>query len=209
MADRDGSVGVHEEEGQGLADDVAAAENNGIRAFHRNIAAPENLHAARRSTGNQPGTPAGEAAEVDRMEAVHVFRGIDGFEDAFGVHLRRKRQLHEDTVHVIVVIQVVHNSKKLPRGGAFRGCKEAAREAKLFASGDLAFHVELRGGVFADEDGSEARPNARSGKQANFVFQFGKDFVADFESIENACRHRALAFVQRNRIITHGKKHTL
>jgi hypothetical protein len=141
---------VHEQQGHGLTNDVAAAENDGIRAFDGSVAAAENLQAARGSTGNQPGTPADKAAEVDGMEAVHVFGGIDAFEDAFGVHLWGKRKLDEDAVHVIVVIQVVDDSKELSCGGACGKCKEAAREAKLFASGDLTFHVKLRSRVFSD-----------------------------------------------------------
>jgi hypothetical protein len=50
-------------------------------------------------------------------------------------------------------------------------------------------------GVFANEDRGETGANARGCEQANFVFQFGEDLVADFGAVEDACGHAVLAFV--------------
>ena len=52
LADRDGGVGVHEEKSHGLADDVAAAEDNGVGAFGLDIGAAQNFHAAGGRAGN-------------------------------------------------------------------------------------------------------------------------------------------------------------
>jgi len=38
------------------------------------------------------------------MEAVHVFGGIDGFQNALGFDLRRKRELNQNAVNVVVAI---------------------------------------------------------------------------------------------------------
>src|ERR1700756_3504804 len=46
VANGDGRVGVHEEQGHGLADDVAAAEDDRIGAFDLNLVAAKNFHAA-------------------------------------------------------------------------------------------------------------------------------------------------------------------
>src|SRR5260370_21379944 len=46
MANGDRSIGMHEQESHGLADNVAAAEDHGIRAFDRYVAAAENFHTA-------------------------------------------------------------------------------------------------------------------------------------------------------------------
>jgi hypothetical protein len=55
---------------------------------------------------------------------------------------------------------------------------------------DFAFHVELRGGIFSDENGGE------SGADVLFYVefsdgeaQFSEDFVADFDSVEEASGH--------------------
>ena len=194
MANRDGGVGVHEEKGHGLADDVAAAEDDGVCAFDGNVVAAKDFHAAGGSAGDQAGAPADEAAEIHGMEAVHVFEGIDGFEDALGVHLRRKRELDEDAVDVVVAVQVFDNGEEIER--VYRGGRreKGAGQAELFAGGDFAFHVELRRGVFANEDGGETGADARGCEQADFVFQFGEDLVADFGAVEDACGHAMVAF---------------
>jgi len=54
--------------------------------------------------GDQAGTSADEAAEIDGMEAVHVFGGIDGFQDALGINLRGERELNQNAVNVVVAI---------------------------------------------------------------------------------------------------------
>ena len=91
MANRNSGVGVHEEKSHGLTNDVAAAEDDGVGAFDLDIVAAQNFHAAGGSAGNQAGASADEAAKIDGMEAIHVFGGVDRFEDALGIDLRGKR----------------------------------------------------------------------------------------------------------------------
>src|SRR5216683_3216697 len=153
MADRDGGVGVHEEKGHGFADDVAAAEDHGIGAFDLDFVALQNFHAAGGSAGDQAGASADEAAEIDGMETVHVFGGINGFQNALGIDLRGKRKLDEDAVDVVVAIQVFDDGEQIEGGHGGWRREERAGEAELFAGGNLALDVELRGGILADENG--------------------------------------------------------
>src|SRR5580704_8274017 len=80
MADRYGGVGMHQQQGHGLAHNVAASENHCVRAFHGDITAAENFHAARGSARHEPGAATNQAAEIHGMKSVDVFGGIDGFE---------------------------------------------------------------------------------------------------------------------------------
>jgi hypothetical protein len=196
---------VHEEKSHGLADDVASAENGGVGAFDKNVAAAEDFHAAGGGTGDEAGTAADEAAKADGMKSVDVLGGVDGFEDALGIDLRRKRELYEDAIYLVVAVQAVDESEHVLRGDRLRRRVEETGEAEFLASGDFALHVELRGRIFADEDGSEARLDASGGEGANFVLQFGENFIANLEAIEDACGHETLAFTERKQIITHAK----
>src|SRR5205823_6880641 len=81
-----------------LANDVAAAEDDGVGTFDLDFVAAQNLHAAGGSTGNQAGAPADEAAKIDGMEAVHVFGGIDGFEDSLEIGRASCRERGYDEV---------------------------------------------------------------------------------------------------------------
>ena len=104
------------------------------------------------------------------MEAIDVFRGINGFEDALGIDLRRQRKLNQDAVHVVVAIQVFDDGEHFEHVDSGWRRDKRAGEAELFAGGDFAFHVELRGGIFADEDSCETGTNACRSKQTHFVF---------------------------------------
>ena len=53
-------------------------------------------------------------ADIHGVKAVHIFGGIDGFEDALGVDLRGQRKLNEDAVDGVVFVQAVDEAKTAP-----------------------------------------------------------------------------------------------
>ena len=95
---------MHEEKSHGLADNVAAAENDGVSSLDGDVVATQNFHAAGGRAGDQAGASADEAAEIEGMEAVHVLGRIDGFKNALGIDLRGKRKLDENAVDIVVAI---------------------------------------------------------------------------------------------------------
>src|SRR4029077_187743 len=107
MANRYGGVGVHQEQGHGLAHDVAASEHDCVRTFDGDVAATQNFHAARGSAGHESRTATDQTAEIHGMKSVDVFRGIDGFEDKFAIDLRRQWELDENAIHGGIAVQVV------------------------------------------------------------------------------------------------------
>jgi hypothetical protein len=165
------------------------------------VVAAKNFHAARGSAGNEAGTAADEAAEIDGMKAVDVLGRIDGFEDALGVHLWRKRELDEDAVNVIIAVEILDDGEEIKSAGGGRRREEGAGKADFRAGGDFAFDIELRCGVFSYKDSGEAGTNTGCSENADFVFQFGENLVADFCAIEDARGHERLAFVERKGII--------
>ena len=62
-------------------------------------------------------------------------------------------------------------------------------QAELLARGNLGFYVELRSGIFTDKNSGQTWANAFASHARNFAFQFGEDFIADFDPVENACGH--------------------
>ena len=190
---------MHEQKRHRFADDVAAAENDGVCAFDGDVVAAKNFHAASGSAGDEAFAAADEFAETDGMKSVHVFRGIDSFENGFCVDLLWERKLDEDAVDIVVAIQIVNEFQEFAGGDGSGGSVQPTGEAELFAGGDFAFDVKLRGRIFADEDSGKTGANALCGKASDFLFEFDENLVADFESIEDACSHAALTFRKRNR----------
>src|SRR6267142_2936635 len=195
VADRDGGVGVHEEQGHWFADDVTATEDDGVYTLDGDFVAAENFHAARGRACDEAFTAADEFSEVDGMKTVNVFCGVNDFENLSCVHLFWKRELNQNAVHIVVAIELVHEFEHFFRcdGGGRR--VQPTGDAELFAGGDFAFYVELRRRIFADEDGCEAWADTLGHEAGDFVLQFDENLVADFQSIEDSCGHAALTFV--------------
>src|SRR6266481_9049557 len=145
MADSDGGVCVHQEKGHGLADDIAAAEDSGVRAFERNFATAQNFHDAEWRAGDEIGAPGDEAADVEGMKAVDIFRGIDCFEDSLCVNLCGERELDEDAVDIVAAIQIFDDGEQFAGadGGGWGDVETG--EAEFFAGGDFAGDVDLGG----------------------------------------------------------------
>ena len=194
MADGDGGICVHQKKRHRLADDIAAAEDDGVGSFDGYIVAAKNFHAAGGSAGDETFASADESSEIDGMKTVDVFCGVDGFENFFCVDLFGEGKLDEDAVDVVVAVEIVDEFQHVFGGGGGQRRVQPTGEAELFASGDFAFDVELGGWIFSDEDGSEAGTDALGVKACNFVLQFEEDLVADFESIKDACGHAGLTF---------------
>ena len=106
VADGDGRVLVQQQHGDGLADDVAAADDDGVLAGDGNVAALENLDDSGGRAGRERGTAGLQAAGVDGMKAVDIFLGRDGIEQRLGVDLRGQRQLDEDAVDVVAGVEL-------------------------------------------------------------------------------------------------------
>ena len=90
VADGDGGVLMEQEHGGGLADDVAAPDDDGMLAGDGNLAALEDFDDSGRRAGRERGAAGLETAGVDGMKAVDIFGWDDGIEESFGVDLAGK-----------------------------------------------------------------------------------------------------------------------
>ena len=50
------------------------------------------------------------------MKTVHVFGGIDGFQNALGIDLRGERKLNKNAVDVVVAIEVFDGGEQIEGG---------------------------------------------------------------------------------------------
>ena len=115
--------------------------------------------------------------------------GIDGFENEFGIDLRRQGQLDEDAVDGVVAVEVIDELQHLAGGDSRGRSVHPTGDAELFAGGDFAFYVKLRSGIIADKHGGQAGANALGGHGGDFDLELGEDGVADFKAVKNAGSH--------------------
>ena len=110
---------------------------------NQEAAALQDLHDSGGSAGCEAGLARLEATGVDGVEAVHILVRQDGFKEAAGVDVFRKRKLDEDAVDVFAGVQAGNQSQHLFGGDGLRRGEHLAVDAKLAAGFDLAADVDL------------------------------------------------------------------
>ena len=106
MRDGHRRVFVQQQLHQRTADQIGAADDDGVHAFQRGVHALGQDDAAERRAGRQRGKSAGEASGIAGMQPVDILGGIDGVDDGFGVQRFRQRQLHQNAVHGGIAIEL-------------------------------------------------------------------------------------------------------
>src|SRR5258706_8899087 len=192
MTDGDGGVCVEQQHGGGLADDVTTADDDGFLTGDGNVAAVQDLDDSGGRAPDQAGALRREKPDVDGMEAVDIFGGIDGHQDFFLVHLRGQRQLHQDAVNLVAAVQVFDQSEQFGGGRGFGWGVLLAVQANLFARFDFATDVNFRCRVVADEDDGEAGADSGGCHGLRFRSHFAADIVRDLRAVEDSGGHNLL-----------------
>jgi len=194
VADGDSGVASHpfldQERRHRLADNFAAADDDGMGAGRRDTGIDQELLAAEGRTGHESGTSLREEPDVDGLKSVYVLERIDRIEDHGLVDLFGQRQLHEDAVHGRIGVQARDEFEELGLGGAGGEGVERTEHSGLFAAFAFAADVDGAGGIVADEDDGEV------GGDAGGLFE-GRDLRREFRSkslrdsfaVDDACGH--------------------
>ena len=185
VADGDGGGGVEKQHRHGLANDVRATEDDGVFAGDGEVAAMHHFHHARGGAGLKAGLARDEAADVDGVEAVDVFGGGDGFEEALGIDVFGERELDEDAVDLVAAVEGVDHGEEFVGGDGLGGGDHLRVDSELAAGLDFAADVDLAGSDVADEDDGEARTKLMEGEGLDFRGDFGLDLGGDGDSVKD------------------------
>ena len=107
VAGGDGGVGGQQQRRDRLADEVRAADDDGLGALERDVVAAQQLHHAGRRARAQAGAALGQQPGGDRREAVDVLGRVDQLGQRGAVDLRRRRQLEQDARDRRVVVEAL------------------------------------------------------------------------------------------------------
>jgi hypothetical protein len=191
VGDGDGGVLREQKNGGGLADDVAAAEYDGVGSGDGDLRAAEDFDDSGRSAGSESGLTLLEAAGVHGMESVNIFVGEDGVEHAAGVDVGGEGELDEDSVNVVAGVEAVDEREHFVGSGGVGRSEEIAEDAELFAGANFGADVNFRSWIVAGENGGEAGADSDGGESGDLVGNFGLDLGGDGGSIEGAGRGHA------------------
>ena len=157
MRDRHRRILVEQQLHQRAADQVGAADDDGVHALQRGVHALRQDDAAERRAWRQRGKAAGEPAGIVRVQPVDILGRIDGVDDGFGIDRFRQRQLHENAVHGGIAVELRDQRQQV-------GLRDIGRQPVLergHAGGlglrVLAADIDLAGGVVADQHHGKAR----------------------------------------------------
>ena len=144
-----------------LADDHAAADDDGFRAVGVDAGNFQQLHAAGRGAGDEAGRVfEHELGDVFRVEAIDVLARVDLADDGFLVDVLGRRRLDEDAVDGGVGVEIADDLEQFLLGG-FRGQFDFQRvESELGAGAGFRADIDLRRGIAADQHHGEAGPDA-------------------------------------------------
>ena len=158
------------EVGGGSADDVAAANDDTMLALGFDIVALEEGADALGSGGDESFLAEDHASDVYRGEAVNILVGRDGVDDLLLVDMLGQRELDDETVNLVVVVEEVDDLEQFGFVDIFGKTIDGREESDLGAGFLFVGDIGLAGAVVADEDGGEMRRTASvSGYLADFV----------------------------------------
>ena len=164
VADRDGGVGLQQQQRHGLAHRVAAADDHRVLAFDRGASALDEFHAAVRRGRPQARQAGHQLPGRVQGKAVHVFGGVDGANHRLRVNVLGQRHLHQDAVDGPVGVERRHPSQQLNLCQCGGVLLQHRVQPVVGAGLDLVADVDRAGGVFAHQDHGQARLTPLSGQ---------------------------------------------
>ena len=161
VATDDGGVLAHEHDGDGFADVVAGADNDGDLAAGLDAGVLDHLDDREGGAGSEAGPAVDDVADVGGVDALDVFFRSDEALDGVGVGRRREGQVDHDGGDFVLGIEEEDAAGDLVVAAGLREFVEDVFDADLAAGSGLAFGV-LAGGIVgrADKDGVEMDPAA-------------------------------------------------
>mmetsp|Transcript_4723 Transcript_4723/g.13361 ORF Transcript_4723/g.13361 Transcript_4723/m.13361 type:complete len:220 (+) Transcript_4723:1643-2302(+) len=181
MDDGDGGIAMHEEHGDGKADEVGPADDHGVLALEVDATAVQKLDASLRSAGNvegnrgkvgpldlgtaNVGAGAAEGGGVEGMQTVDVLLGVDAVQDSILVNVLGQGELDQNAIDGRIGVQLGNLSRQSFHGNVRGIIKSKGRDATFLAGLLLHPDVRLRIATFADENDGQAGHLAGAGLQ--------------------------------------------
>ena len=126
-----------------------------------------------------------QAADIDRMKAIHVFVGTHRFQQRLGLNMGRQGQLNQDAVDILTSIQMPDQCQHLLGSDRLRRSDQLAEKPQRLAGLDLAAHINLRGRNMPYQHCRQPGPYALERQPLYFRPDLRLDFSGDRGSIQN------------------------
>ena len=156
VADGDGAIawlGIGaEQDAHGSADDIAAADDDGMFATGIDLIVFEEQEDTVRGGGDEGGQPLDHFPDVDGVKAVDVFGGMDGVDDIIVGNMPGQGQLYQDTIYVEIVVEVFNDGKEAVLADIAFQPEQGGFEAYFCTGFHLCAYIGFAGAVITDQD---------------------------------------------------------
>ena len=152
MAHRNSGIAVlllHHQLRHWLTNDVATAKHNALLTRSGDAVTLQKGEDTQRRGRDETRQSDGHTPHVDGMETVYVFAIIHCLDNFLLVDVLRQGQLHDKSVHVFVLVQLVYASQQFGLGNVFLKADEGRLKATLLASNHFVLHICFRTTIMA------------------------------------------------------------
>jgi hypothetical protein len=168
-------------------------------AFQIDSGVGKELHDPVRGARNEARMALHQRPDVLGVKTVDVLLGGNGLEHRVDVEVLRQRQLHQNAVDAWIGIELgdfreYHARFDIRRVGQLLGV-----ETGLHTGIDLVAHIDLRSGVFADQDHRQSGAVAARRQRVGALLEVGAQRLRQRVAVEDSCRHFAFPWGGRKR----------
>ena len=117
----------------------------------------QHQHHARRRARYQLRTPTKQKARIVRRQRIDILFRIEHVQDGCFAHLFWQRQLHEDAMHLPVVVEAAHFAQHRVFAGIFRQRNMRGMKAQRFRRLALVADIDFARRIAADENSRQSR----------------------------------------------------
>src|SRR5215469_10232658 len=101
---RDRTIGGEEQRCQRFSDDIRPAEDDYLGSCQIVVNGTKQKKTAPRRARDEAGEAAPQAADIDRVKTVYVFRRVDHANDAMRIDMARQRELNQHAINPVVSV---------------------------------------------------------------------------------------------------------
>ena len=145
VAADDGGVATHEEDGDGLADDVAGAHDDAAGALEVDAGGLDHADGGEAGAGGEGAAAVDDVADVGGVDALDVFLGVDEALDAVGVDGLGQGHVDHHAHDARVVVELADFGGDALEGAVGADLVEDVLDAHLGAGSGLVVGVDTGG----------------------------------------------------------------
>ena len=142
---------LHHQLGHRLAHDVASAQDNTLLTAGFYLIMLQQGEDSKRSSRDETRHTQRHSTHIHGMEAIHILAIVYRHGNLLLVDVLRQRQLHDETIHVSILVELIYTQQKLLLSNILLKTDQRRFESALFACQHLVLHIGFAATIVAHQ----------------------------------------------------------